>query len=95
MNMPDADARQAATTSPDEPVHLRRVDPARGMARWYALSVEMTLFGEIACTRGFGRIGARGGRIMIGLFDSRAAAETELRAILRRKLRRGYEPVSG
>ncbi len=60
------------------------------MARYYTLAVEVTLFEDWACTRSFGRIGTRGGRIMLGLFESRAAAEAELVSVLRRKQARGY-----
>jgi len=72
------------------PVRLERIDPERNMARYYTLAVEVTLFEDFACTRGFGRIGSRGGRIMIGLFDSQASAEAELQALLRLKQARGY-----
>jgi predicted DNA-binding WGR domain protein len=72
------------------PVRLERIEPARNMARYYTLAVEITLFEDFACTRGFGRIGQRGGRIMIGLFASQAAAEAELQALLRAKWARGY-----
>ena len=71
-------------------LRLERIDPARNMARYYTLAVELTLFEDWSCTRSFGRIGSRGGRIMLGLFDSRAAAEDELRTLLRRKQARGY-----
>ena len=74
---------------------LRRVDPLRNMARWYALSVEVTLFEDWSCTRAYGRIGGRGGRVMIGLFESRAAAMAEFEALLRAKRQRGYRSVPG
>lgn len=81
-----------AAASPPLPAHVRleRIDPSRNMARYYTLAVEVTLFEDFACTRGFGRIGSRGGWIMIGLFDSQASAEAELQALLRRKQARGY-----
>jgi predicted DNA-binding WGR domain protein len=72
-------------------VRLERIDPERNMARYYTLAVELTLFEEVACTRSFGRIGSRGGRIMIGLFGSRVEAEAELIALLRAKQKRGYQ----
>ncbi len=37
--------------------HLRRVDRARNMARFYTLSVEMALFDSWSCTKAYGRIG--------------------------------------
>ncbi|MFY8040002.1 MAG: WGR domain-containing protein, partial [Bosea sp. (in: a-proteobacteria)] len=45
------------TTALPEPVRLTRVDPSRNMARFYTLSVEVSLFDGFTCTRGFGRIG--------------------------------------
>lgn len=72
------------------PISLRRIDPDRNMARYYVLSVEITLFENWACTRAYGRIGSRGGRIMIGLHESYEAARSELQTLLRRKKARGY-----
>ncbi len=71
-------------------LRLERIEPERNMARYYTLAVELTLFDDWSCTRGFGRIGTRGGRIMLGLFEDRAAAEAELVALLRSKQARGY-----
>ena len=84
----------AAHSHSSVPIRLERIDPARNMARYYTLAVEVTLFDDFACTREFGRIGSRGGRIMIGLFDSVAAAEAELHALLRAKQARGYQLAS-
>lgn len=80
----------AASAAMPSTVRLERIEPAHNMARYYTLAVGVTLFEDFACTRAFGRIGARGGRIMIGLFDSQAAAEAELQALLRAKQARGY-----
>ncbi len=38
-------------------VHLRRVDPNRNMFRFYAVTIEPTLFCEWAVVRQWGRIG--------------------------------------
>lgn len=75
---------------PTGSLRLERIEPERNMARYYTLTVELTLFEDWSCTRQFGRIGARGGRIMLGLFEDRAAAEAELIALLRAKQTRGY-----
>jgi predicted DNA-binding WGR domain protein len=83
---PHPDRQMGLTDS----LRLERIVPERNMARYYTLSVELTLFDDWSCTRGFGRIGARGGRIMLGLFEDRAAAEAELVALLRSKQARGY-----
>jgi predicted DNA-binding WGR domain protein len=89
--MPPAAITSLGPVDLPEPLRLERIDPARNMRRYYTLSIEMTLFDEVACMRGFGRIGARGGRIMIGLFESRAEAEAELHRLLRAKQTRGYK----
>ena len=39
---------------------LERVDRAKNMARFYVLSIEPTLFEDLALVRRWGRIGARG-----------------------------------
>jgi predicted DNA-binding WGR domain protein len=75
-------------------LRLERIEPERNMARCYTLAVELTLFADWSCTRQLGRIGARSGRIMLGLFEDRAAAEAELIALLRAKQARGYRIIS-
>ncbi len=74
--------------------HLRRVDRARNMARFYTLSVEMALFDSWSCTKAYGRIGARHGRIMVGLYPNEEEALAALSSLLRQKLRRGYVPAN-
>ena len=81
---------QGANSTPRE-VLLRKVDPSKNMARFYAVSIEMSLFNDPACVKQFGRIGGRGGRIMIGLYETEDEAMEEFNAILRRKLLRGYQ----
>ncbi|MGL4527073.1 MAG: WGR domain-containing protein [Aestuariivirga sp.] len=75
-------------------LRLERIAPERNMARYYTLAVELTLFDDWSCTRSFGRIGTRGGRIMLGLFEDRASAEAELIALLRAKQARGYRVIT-
>ena len=41
-------------------VALPRIDAAKNMARFYAVGVEPTLFGDWAVVRRWGRIGAQG-----------------------------------
>jgi predicted DNA-binding WGR domain protein len=43
-----------------EPLHLRRVDVARNMARFYVLSIQPTLFGGASLVWAWGRIGTNG-----------------------------------
>ncbi len=79
----------------DGPFVLRRIDPARRMARFYTLSVELTLFQDWSCRREHGRIGSRGGRVMIGLYPRKDEALAALSALLKAKRRRGYQVVEG
>ncbi|MFH1554751.1 MAG: WGR domain-containing protein [Pseudomonadota bacterium] len=71
------------------PLHLRRIDPARNMRRFYTLSLQPTLFGGTSVVRNWGRIGA-GGQSMIETFDEPDAACTALSRLERSKRRRGY-----
>lgn len=71
--------------------HLHRRDPARNMARFYALSVEPTLFGPALVCR-WGRIGTDGRR-RTELHEDIAAAEVALTRRLGQKLKRGYHAV--
>ena len=56
---------------------LERVDRARNMARFYVLSIEPTLFEDLALVRRWGRIGSAG-RERIDLHPSRPVAQIEL-----------------
>jgi predicted DNA-binding WGR domain protein len=68
---------------------LERVDRAKNMARFYVLSIEPTLFEDLALVRRWGRIGSVG-RERIDLHPSRSVAQIELKKWLDRKRRRGY-----
>jgi predicted DNA-binding WGR domain protein len=68
---------------------LHRVDAARNMARFYAMSIETTLFGGRSLVRNWGRIGTWG-RYKIELFEDEAAAETAMARLVRIKSGRGY-----
>ncbi len=68
---------------------LERREPAANMARFYVLSLEETLFGDIALVREWGRLGTRGRR-RLDLYQARAQAREALESWLDRKLRRGY-----
>jgi predicted DNA-binding WGR domain protein len=75
-------------------IYLRRVDPARNMARFYELQVEIDLFGYTPLTRRWGRIGrAREGQQRIDEHVSEEAAAQALEQLARAKTRRGYEPA--
>ncbi|WP_392714216.1 WGR domain-containing protein [Rhizobium ruizarguesonis] len=72
-------------------LHIQRVDPNRDMARYYELSLEPTLFGEISLVRTWGRIGRRGQR-RVDLFPTEKQALELFLELLRKKRAKGYKP---
>lgn len=70
-------------------VYLTRVDDDQNMARFYAMSLQPTLFGECAVVREWGRIG-RGGQVKATPYPTREEAERVLADLERLKLKRGY-----
>jgi len=64
------------------------------MRRFYTVAIEVTLFDEVACTKTYGRIGGRGGRVMMGLFETQDEAIAALGSIVKAKLARGYRRES-
>ena len=73
----------------DDTILLHRIDPARNMARFYALAVEGSLFGDVSLVRRWGRLGTRGTQI-IELHPDRASALRALQRHFQAKKRRGY-----
>lgn len=71
---------------------LHRRDAGRNLARFYALSVERSLFGDYLLVRVWGRIGKRG-QSRSDWFSSSAAATTAAARLADRKRRRGYQDV--
>lgn len=74
-----------------QPYHLyvERTDATKNMARFYALSIEPTLFGTPCLMRRWGRIGS-GGQTMVHHFDREEDAVSMFLALLRAKRSRGY-----
>lgn len=72
-----------------EPIYLQRVDKARRMARFYAIRVERTLFGDWSVIYLWGRIGCRGQYKEHWLTTRAEACEVRDRQ-LTRKILRGY-----
>lgn len=72
--------------------YLERVDPTARMARFYAVTVTPTLFGEWAVVREWGRIG-QGGTVRDAAFGSEVEAEDAAATLVRTKQRRGYVEV--
>jgi predicted DNA-binding WGR domain protein len=75
-----------------EIVALESISPAENRFRFYVLSLDETLFGDVALVREWGRIGTNGRR-RLDLFDDRVRAISSLEDWLERKRRRGYEVV--
>jgi predicted DNA-binding WGR domain protein len=68
---------------------LDRYDHEQNMARFYVLSIEENLFGDMTLVRGWGRIGTVG-RNKIEIYENEGRATEALETWLRRKIRRGY-----
>lgn len=86
--------RSAALPTPTStPLVLQSVDAGRNRARFYALSVEPTLFGDTALVRHWGRIGTRGHH-RIDLYPSLQEAWQAAELIARSKRRRGYQETA-
>jgi predicted DNA-binding WGR domain protein len=73
---------------------LTRIDPARNMARFYALSLAPTLFGEWLLVKEWGRIGQAGTVRAETHPDAETAAEALARQISVKR-RRGYTAARG
>ena len=72
-------------------LYVERTDPARNVARFYAMSIEATLYGDTCLTRRWGRIGT-GGQMKAHLFESEDEAVQLFLELLRQKRGRGYRP---
>ncbi len=72
--------------------HLEKHDPEQNMRRFYAISVQPSLFGW-SVVRRWGRIGSYKGRQQINLYDDFASARIEFQKKEREKLQRGYRPA--
>ncbi|MCD7107729.1 WGR domain-containing protein [Rhizobium sp. DKSPLA3] len=72
-------------------LYIERTQPSKNMARFYALSIEPSLFGQASLVRRWGRIGTTG-REKIHLFEDEAAALALFLQVARQKRQRGYRP---
>ena len=82
----DVDARKTLL----QILTLDRIEPERGMHRYYVLSLEPTLFGDAGVRREWGRLGDRGGRSRLAFHESPDEAREALEVWLQRKFKRGY-----
>lgn len=76
-----------------QPYHLyiERTNAAKNMARYYALEISTTLFGDTCLTRRWGRIGFSGQTMAHHFEDERDAVRMFL-ALTRQKRAKGYRP---
>jgi predicted DNA-binding WGR domain protein len=74
-------------------VYLTHTDPARNMARFYVMSLQVTLFAECSLIREWGRIG-RGGQVKATVFSTTEAAQAALSRIEKAKRKGGYESMN-
>ncbi|MBX5241977.1 WGR domain-containing protein [Rhizobium sp. NLR22b] len=76
-----------------QPYHLyvERSDASRNMARYYVMSIEPNLFGDICLLRKWGRIGTKG-QMMVHHFGREEEAVRLFLDLLRQKRKRGYRP---
>ena len=70
---------------------LHRIDPARRMARFYAMHVERDLFGIVVLVKAWGRIGSYG-HVVSEAHPTEARAVAALQRHMERKQKRGYQP---
>lgn len=73
------------------PFYAERLDPARNMARFYALDVSVDLFGLVRLERRWGRIGTRG-QGKVELLQEGVEMSKRIDALVGQKTRRGYLP---
>ncbi len=73
-------------------LYVERRDASRNMSRFYAMSIEQTLFGQACLIRRWGRIGAHG-QTMQHSFDREDEAVQLFLDLLRQKRDRGYRPM--
>jgi predicted DNA-binding WGR domain protein len=74
-------------------VELRRLDPAKDMARFYLLDVQQDLFGQWWVVREFGRIGSPG-RVTPPPYPSLDEAAAARAKLWKAKLKRGYRTTA-
>ena len=77
-----------------QPYHLyiERSNAEKNMARFYAMSIEPTLFGEACLMRRWGRIGTRG-QMKVHHFEREEEAVELFLELISQKRARGYSPA--
>jgi predicted DNA-binding WGR domain protein len=86
-------ARISAMNAQPYQLYVERRDSTKNMARFYSMSIDADLFGELCLTRRWGRIGARG-QTMIHHFEREQDAVALFLDLIRQKRARGYRTMS-
>jgi predicted DNA-binding WGR domain protein len=73
-------------------IHLKCIDLARNKKRYYSLSLQTNLFGEISLIRYWGRLGSNRGQSKTDLYLNDQMARTAMQSLARLKTRKGYQP---
>ena len=73
-------------------LYVERIDASKNMARFYAMSIAPTLFGETCLTRRWGRIGTQG-QTRQHCFAREEEAVRLFLELLLQKRKRGYRPA--
>lgn len=71
------------------PLTLRRIEPARNMARFYVIDIQLDLFGRHSLIRNWGRVGTLG-RVAAHSYETATEAEGAWERLVRNKRSRGY-----
>jgi predicted DNA-binding WGR domain protein len=74
-------------------VYFTSIDPARNRYRFYTLTWQPGLLGEVSLVRSWGRLGGRG-RFCSRVYNSSAEAQKEIARLIERRIKRGYRPVA-
>ena len=81
-----------ASVAPSRPVTLRRIDPTKNMAQFYALEVEWDLFGRVVLVRQWRRLGTAG-KIRLDEHKGEGEAQAALQKLQTAKRRKGYQAI--
>ncbi len=72
-------------------LYIERTDAAKNMARYYAMRISPTLFGDACLTRTWGRIG-KNGQTIVQHFAREEDAVDMFLTLTRQKRTKGYSP---
>ena len=91
MDVPAALGEDAGMISQPYQLYIERTEPVQNMARYYAMQIEQTMFGEAFLIPRWGRIGKRGQEKQ-HVFRREEEAVLLFLDLLKQKRARGYRP---